>query len=131
MMVIDTSAVVAFLQSEPEADRIEQVLEHASELHMSAFNAFECRTVLYVRYGARGAADFELFLARAGIVVEPFDAEQVDSAFAAYRRFGKGTGHPARLNLGDCAAYALAQSLGLPLLYRGDDFARTDVGRAL
>jgi ribonuclease VapC len=130
-MVVDTSAVVAFLQDEPEAGRIEEILDRAPDLHMSAFNAFECRTVLHVRYGARGAADFELFLARAGIVVEPFDDEQVEYAFAAYRRFGKGTGHPARLNLGDCAAYALAHSLGLPLLYKGDDFARTDIARVL
>lgn len=130
-MVLDTSAVIAFLCGEPEADRIEDVLDGAPELHMSAFNAFECRTVLHVRFGPRAAADFELFLFRAGVVVEPFDVEQVDLAFAAYRRFGKGTGHPARLNLGDCAAYALAGSLGLPLLFKGEDFARTDVGRVL
>jgi ribonuclease VapC len=63
--------------------------------------------------------------------VHPFDAQQSERAFAAYRRFGNGSGHPARLNLGDCAAYALATSLDLPLLFKGDDFSHTDVRSAL
>ena len=130
-MVIDTSAVIAFLRSEPEADRVEALLERAPELRMSAFTAFECRTVLHLRFGVRAATDFEAFLARAEVVVDPFDAEQADAAFAAYRRFGKGTGHPAQLNLGDCAAYALARTRGLPLLFVGEDFGHTDVSRAL
>jgi ribonuclease VapC len=97
---------------------------------MSALNAFECRVVLHVRFGPEAAADFELFLARADIIVEPFDATQAELAFSAYRKYGKGSGHPARLNLGDCAAYALAKSKDRALLFTGDDFGHTDVESA-
>lgn len=126
-MVIDTSAVVAYLRNEPEANAIETILDEAPELRMSAFTVFECRTVLRLRFGPSAAADFELLLAKAGVLVAPFDTEQSEFAFAAYRQFGKGTGHPARLNLGDCAAYALAKSRALPLLFNGNDFVHTDL----
>jgi ribonuclease VapC len=126
-MVIDTSAIIAYLRSEPEAEAIESLLDRTADLRMSAFTALECRVVLHCRYGPRAAADFDLLVAKAGIRIEPFDDEQSELAFAAYRRFGKGTGHPAGLNLGDCAAYALATSRGLPLLFKGDDFTHTDI----
>jgi ribonuclease VapC len=129
-MVIDTSAIIAFLRSEPEADEIEDLLDQSADLRMSAFTALECRVVLHTRFGPHAAADFDLLVVKAGILVEPFDAEQAELAFDAYRRFGKGTGHPAQLNLGDCAAYTLAISRGLPLLYKGEDFARTDIESA-
>jgi len=126
-MVIDSSAIIAFLRSEPEADAIEASLAAAPELWISAFTSLECRIVLFVRFGPWAAADFELLLAKLGVHVEPFDKEQAELAFDAYRRFGKGTGHPARLNIGDCASYALARSKGLPLLFKGGDFALTDI----
>lgn len=126
-MVLDTSALVAFLRGEQEADAIERVLEAADELHISAFTLLEARVVLGTRFGDRAAADCELLLAKLGATVEPFDAAQAEHAYQAYRRFGRGTGHPARLNLGDCVSYALSMSLGLPLLFKGDDFVHTDV----
>jgi len=130
-VVLDTSAIVAFLRGEPEADAIEAVLHQAEELTMSAFTLFETRTVLLLRFGSQAASDFELLALKLGVRVVPFDSEQCDLASAAYRRFGEGTGHPAQLNLGDCAAYALALQLGEPLLYKGGDFVHTDIEPAL
>ena len=129
-MVIDTSAIIAFLRAEPEADDIEALLDRTAGLLMSAFTAFECRVVLHTRFGPQASTGFDLLLVRAGIVLQPFDAEQAEQAFAAYRRFGRGSGHPAQLNLGDCASYALAKSRGLPLLYKGKDFGHTDIETA-
>jgi len=126
-MVVDTSAVIAFLRNEPEAGRIEELLAQTDVLLISAVNVLECRTVLERRFGAAAVAEFERFLAETDAGVEAFDAEQSALAFEAYRRFGKGSGHPAQLNLGDCAAYALAKTHGLPLLFKGEDFSRTDV----
>jgi ribonuclease VapC len=129
-MVVDTSAVIAFLRGEPEADRIEILLDETGELRMSAFNAFECRAVLLRRFGESAVGDFDLLVVRAGIILDPFDADQEELALDGYRRFGKGSGHPAQLNLGDCAAYALARSRDLPLLFVGNDFSRTDIEAA-
>jgi ribonuclease VapC len=129
-MVVDTSAVIAFLRGEAGADRIEILLDETSELRMSAFNAFECRVVLLRRFGESAVGDFDLLVVRAGVILDPFDADQAELALDGYRRFGKGSGHPAQLNLGDCAAYALARSRGLPLLFVGDDFSRTDIEAA-
>jgi ribonuclease VapC len=126
-MVVDTSAVIAFLRGEAGADRIEILLDETSELRMSAFNAFECRVVLLRRFGESAVGDFDLLVVRAGVILDPFDADQAELALEGYRRFGKGSGHPAQLNLGDCAAYALARSRALPLLFVGDDFSRTDI----
>ena len=129
-MVVDTSAVIAFLRGEAGADRIEILLDETSELRMSAFNAFECRVVLLRRFGESAVGDFDLLVVRAGVILNPFDADQAELALEGYRRFGKGSGHPAQLNLGDCAAYALARSRALPLLFVGDDFSRTDIEAA-
>ena len=130
-LVIDTSAIVAFLRSEPEADAIETVLAEADEIHVSAFTVFEARVVLARRFGPHASADFELLLAKLQAEIAPFDAEHAELAADAYRRFGKGTGHPAQLNLGDCASYALARHLELPLLFKGDGFERTDLRAVL
>ena len=129
-MVVDTSAVIAFLRGEAGADRIEILLDETSELRMSAFNAFECRVVLLRRFGESAVGDFDLFVVRAGVILDPFDADQAELALEGCRRFGKDSGHPAQLNLGDCAAYALARSRALPLLFVGDDFSRTDIEAA-
>lgn len=129
-MVVDTSAVIAFLRGEAGADRIEILLDETSELRMSAFNAFECRVVLLRRFGESAVGDFDLLVVRAGVILDPFDADQAELALEGYRRFGKDSGHPAQLNLGDCAAYALARSRALPLLFVGDDFSRTDIEAA-
>jgi ribonuclease VapC len=81
--------------------------------------------------GAAAIPVFEELLIEAAIVVVPFDRSLADAAFAAFRRYGKGQGHPAQLNIFDCAAYALADSHGLPLLFKGADFTHTDVIRAV
>lgn len=130
-MVVDTSAIVASLAGEPDAERYRDALKFASQLYMSSFNVFECRVVLNRRYGDEMIRELELLLVKLPVNVVPFDGEQAVLAFRAYRRFGKGGGHPAQLNLGDCCAYALAASLELPLLFKGEDFSRTDLTPAI
>jgi ribonuclease VapC len=131
LIVLDTSAIYAFLLREPEAGRLEEIITEAPRRILSAFTAFETRTVIWGRFGLRYIRYVEDFLRDIAAEQHPFDATQADLAFVAYRKFGKGSGHKARLNLGDCAAYALATSLDLPLLYKGDDFRHTDVKAAL
>jgi ribonuclease VapC len=130
-MVIDTSAIVAFLRSEPEADAIEELLDQEPRLRMSTFSALEARVVLGRRFGPRAVAEFEVLLVKAGVELVAFDAEQSEIAADAYRRFGKGSGHAAQLNLGNCASYALATALAEPLLFKGNDFPHTDIEPAL
>ena len=125
-MVLDTSAVIAILQSEPAADKLIAALEEADVLRMSAATVLEASVVLFARYGDSGDRELDLFLYRLGVDIIPVTAEQTDLTRAAYRRFGKGQ-HAARLNFGDCFSYALAKSLGEPLLFTGDDFSKTDV----
>ena len=129
--MLDTSAIYAFLLKEPEAGRIEGIITGAPRRVTSAFTAFETRTVIWRRFGQRYVRYVEDFLRYIEAELHPFDAIQSDLASIAYRKFGKGSGHKAQLNLGDCAAYALATSLDLPLLYKGDDFRHTDVKPAL
>lgn len=127
MMVIDSSAMVAAIAGEPEAARFRRLIRDTEGALMSAFNVLESRVVLYRRFGPGMLAEFDLLLREAEIVVSDFDESQARLAFEAYRRYGKGSGHGAGLNLGDCAAYALAHSLELPLLYKGEDFTKTDL----
>jgi ribonuclease VapC len=130
-MVVDTSALIAILKNEPERDRFIEAIGEADERLMSAFNLFEARTVLFRRGGTSMLGELAALVRRSGIEFWPFDVAQAGHAFRAYQRFGKGSGHPAQLNLGDCAAYALATSQGLPLLFKGNDFPHTDVRPAL
>jgi ribonuclease VapC len=130
-MVLDSSAIIAWLRDEPEAVAIEHLLTADSDCHVSAVTVFECRTVVCGRFGLQVLGELDRFLGRIDALVHPFDETQSSLAFAAHRRYGKGSGHKAKLNLGDCAAYALATSLDLPLLYKGDDFRHTDVRPAL
>jgi len=127
-MVVDTSAVVALLSGEPGWEALLETIENAPEVRMSALTLFECRIVLR-RLSL--LEPFTRFRQSAAVIVDPFDEPQAEASFAAYARFGKGQGHPARLNLADCAAYALATTKDLPLLYKGDDFVHTDVRSAL
>jgi ribonuclease VapC len=131
LIVVDTSAVVASLAGEPDAPGYRAALTTANAVVMSAFNVFECRAILGGRYDDAMLREFDLLLAKLPVRVAPFDADQATLAHRAYQRFGKGTGHAARLNLGDRAAYALARSLGVPLLFKGNDFSRTDILTAL
>jgi ribonuclease VapC len=126
-MVLDTSAVIAYLRREPEAQEIGRVLYQASSIAMSAVNELECRIVLHNRFGIEAATSFDQFARTLSLDVVAFDTDQAFLAYDAHRRYGKGSGHPARLNLSDCAAYALAVSLARPLIFKGSDFRHTDV----
>jgi ribonuclease VapC len=129
-MVIDTSALVAILQQGADADGLLRLLAAAGSRRVSAATVLETAIVLEARSGEEAGEQLDLFLTRGQVEIEPVTAEQVRIARKAWRRYGKGTGHPARLNFGDCFSYALAHSLGEKLLYKGADFAHTDVARA-
>jgi ribonuclease VapC len=129
-MIVDTSAVMAILRKEPDAPVLGAALARATRIAISAATLVELCVVAENRAGAAVWAEVEALMADAAIEVAPFTAEQAALAREGWRRFGKGR-HPAGLNLGDCFAYALAQERGEPLLFKGEDFARTDVRRAL
>ena len=127
-MIVDTSAVLAVLFREADAAHYAGRIATASPCRLSVANLLEASIVV----GRRGAAtdgDLDLFIEAAAIELMPVTADQVDSARRAWRRFGKGS-HPAALNFGDCFAYALAETTGEPLLFKGKDFTRTDVAQA-
>ncbi len=125
-MVVDTSALLAILQDEPERRGFNEALESADSRLISAATFVEVSIIIESRYGAEGVRDLDLLLERAGLELVPVDVEQARAARAAYSRFGKGR-HPAGLNLGDCFSYALARVLGEPLLFKGADFSQTDL----
>jgi ribonuclease VapC len=125
-MVLDTSAVIAILQNEPGSDHLVKAMESAGTLRISAASAVEAGIIMLTRYGEEGELELDLLLHRLGITVVPVTESLAAMARHAYRKFGKGR-HPARLNFGDCFAYALAVSLNEPLLFTGDDFSKTDV----
>jgi ribonuclease VapC len=129
-MVIDTSALLAILQDEPERGSFNSAIEAADSRRMSAATWVEISIVIETRYGAEGLAGLDLFVDRAGIELVPVDLDQARAARRAYSRFGKGR-HPAGLNYGDCFSYALASVLGEPLLYKGEDFQKTDAVSSL
>lgn len=126
MIAIDTSAILAILYREPEYDQFVDIMIETDRCFVSAVSYFEASLVLAGRSTLEVVKELDAFVGRAPVEVVPFDYELATSAREAFLRFGKGR-HPARLNLGDCASYALAQTRGLPLLYKGEDFARTDV----
>jgi ribonuclease VapC len=130
VIVVDTSAVVAVFLSEPDADLLRDVMRAADDARMSAASAAECQIVLDNRTGDDNGDLLRAMLFELGVSVEPVTAGDAWAAASAYRRFGKGR-HRARLNYGDCFAYAPAKSLDLPLLFKGDDFRHTDVRAAI
>ena len=129
-MIVDTSAIMAILQKEPEAPAFGAALTEGARIAISAATLAELCVVAESRAGAAVWAEVEALMADAAIEVAPVTTEQAALAREGWRRFGKGR-HPAGLNLGDCFAYALAQERGEPLLFKGGDFALTDVRRAL
>jgi len=124
-LVVDTSVLIAIFKSEPEADLFEQVLV-SSQWAISTGNVLEARIWLIRNPGLIALDPFPVLLNDANCQPIAFEAKHEVLAAAAYARFGKGR-HPAQLNYGDCMAYATAQGLGLPLLFKGADFAQTDV----
>ena len=125
-MIIDTSALVAIFDQEPEAERIARTLAATPERMLSAANLLEVGIVMQARRGDDGARDVDLLLAKLRVEIVPFTARQAEIALKAFRRYGRGR-HDAKLNFGDCFAYALAKDAAAPLLFKGDDFGQTDV----
>jgi ribonuclease VapC len=130
-VIVDTSALIAILRQEPEASRLSDAIDGASEVQISAGTLFEaCIVADRLRDPLIGQRLDDL-CARIPLIVVAPDETHVRIARQAYRKFGKGSGHKARLNFGDCFAYALAKISGEPLLYKGRDFGHTDVASAL
>lgn len=129
-MVVDSSAIVAILFNEPERNAFADALSAAAVRLMSSVNVLEAAVVVSSRKGPHGARELDLLLHRAEIEVTPFTPDHLRLARDVYERYGKGR-HPAGLNLGDCCAYALARYTGEPLLFKGNDFQRTDITPAL
>jgi ribonuclease VapC len=129
-MVLDTSALLALLLDEPEAEGFRAAVEEDTTRLVSAATLLETALVIEARKGERGGHELDTLIQKAEVLVVPVDAEHVSEARRAYRRFGKGR-HAAGLNFGDVFAYALARTAGEPLLFKGDDFAKTDIGRVL
>ena len=125
-MIVDTSAIVAVLGNEPEGASFENVIADASARRISAASYVEAAVVIDRRHDPVFSRKLDDLLRDAQITMEPVSIHQARLAREAYRDFGKGR-HTAGLNLGDCFAYALAKDKGEPLLFKGDDFRRTDV----
>ena len=126
-MVIDTSAVLAWLKQESERERIIVALETHAICRISAVSVLEAHIVVKSREHPDMLSKLEIFLEEICAIVVPFDQQQAQLAFEAFHRFGKGQGHPAQLNFGDCAVYALAKAVNEPLLFVGNDFTQTDI----
>jgi ribonuclease VapC len=128
-LILDSSAILSVLFAEDESGRVVDALAEAEILAIGAPTLFETGMVAISAFDLRGRALVSQFLERWQVVVTPFDARHWRAAADAFIRYGKGR-HSARLNYGDCMTYATAQLAGMPLLYVGDDFARTDIPSA-
>ena len=126
-MIVDTSALLAILRNEPDAPRFAAAIAAASARRMSAATYLEAAIVVDGSRDPVLSRRFDALIATAAIEIEPVTVSHAHVARAAYRDFGRGSAHPARLNFGDCFAYALAKATGEPLLFKGDDFAATDI----
>jgi ribonuclease VapC len=130
-MIIDSSALLAILFNESDAPVHAQAIANAPSVRISAANWLE--TAIRIDHGGSAIASNALddLIREAHIQIAAVTAEQANIARQAYRAYGKGTGHPAQLNFGDCFSYALAKTSGHPLLYKGQDFSQTDLKSAL
>jgi len=129
-MVIDTSALVAILQDEPERQTFNELIGTAPSCCLSTASFVELSMIIESRFGPDGIRDLDLYMSKAGIRLIPVDEEQAILARKSFRDYGKGR-HPAGLNFGDCFSYALAKSRGEPMLFKGEDFSKTDVVPAI
>ena len=130
-MILDSSALIAVLKEEPEAAEFIDLIDRAPHCRISAVNYVESAAVVDSNRDPVFSRQFEDFLQQAEIQIQPVTTAQAHVARQAYRDFGKGSGHPAKLNFGDCFAYALARDKAEPLLFKGDDFSHTDITSAL
>ena len=131
MIVADTSAIVAIAFAEPERAAFVAALERAERTLVSSVTAVEARMVVHARRGQRAVVLVDDLLRLPFFEIVPPGAAEMDAAYAAFVAFGKGNGHPAALNFGDVFSYALAKTRGLPLLFKGRDFAETDIASAV
>ncbi len=129
-MVIDTSALIAILFGEPEAEFFAKAIANDPKRLISAFNVLETAIVIEAKKGESGAHEFDLLLNCTEIKIVPMNRKQFQLARLAWKTYGKGR-HPAGLNIGDCCSYSLAKLVGQPLLFKGDDFSKTDIPRIL
>ncbi len=130
-MIVDSSAIVSVVRKEPGWELFYAAIDEANAVHLSAAGYLEIGIVVDSRRDPLAARQLDDFLESAAIIIEPVTERQARIAREAYRDYGKGSGHPAGLNFGDCFAYALARDLAEPLLYKGTDFGHTDVRSAL
>lgn len=130
-MIIDTSALIAILRAEPDAGEMAHAIERARSRRISAVNWLEAAVVIDTSRDPVASRRFDELVQTAELHVEPVTHDQARIARDAYRDFGKGSGHKAALNFGDCFAYALAKSAGEALLFKGNDFGHTDITPAL
>jgi ribonuclease VapC len=125
-MVIDTSALIAILLGEPEAEAFADAIAEDNRRLMSAFSLLEASIVIEAKKGERGSRELDLLVHRTKIQIVSLDGEQAELAKSAWKAYGKGR-HSAGLNIGDCCSYALSKPSNEPLLFKGDDFSHTDI----
>jgi ribonuclease VapC len=130
-MVIDTSALIALLLAEPETLRFVEAIAAANRRLVAAPSYFETAIVMVSRSGPEAKEKVDRLMVELGIEIVPFTPDQAILAVSAYEQFGKGTGHAAGLNFGDCFSYALAKHTGEPILFKGNDFSHTDLAVAV
>lgn len=130
MMVVDTSAIIAILLQEEDAQRYADAIENTEQPFVSAASLVEAGMILHARHGPKAVDQLRLFLEEGGFQIEGVTSDQAWQALDAFARFGKGQGSKAQLNYGDCLAYALAKTVDQPLLFKGQDFTHTDIKAA-
>ncbi len=125
-MVIDSSVLIAILLAEPDAEYYAALLCEVSDTYISAVSVFESSMVIEYKKGEEGAKEYDELLEIIAPTIVAFDSQQANLARIAWKKYGKGR-HPAKLNFGDCCSYAIAKYLNQPLLFKGDDFSKTDI----
>ena len=131
MIAVDTSAIVAIAFDEPERATFRQAIMQARRALISTVSVIEIKMIVHGRRGARAVVFVDDFLNLPMFEIVPPGLADMDAAYAAFIAFGKGSGHPAALNFGDVFSYALAKARNLPLLFKGNDFAETDIQPAV
>jgi ribonuclease VapC len=130
-MIVDSSALIAILRGEPEAEAFADAMEAAESVRISAGTLFEASIVADGYRNPKLAARFDEIVEDPRFIIEPVTVQQARIARQAYRDYGRGSGHPANLNFGDCLSYALAREKREPILFKGDDFGHTDLRSAV
>ena len=130
-MIVDSSAIIAILRREPGGTMFEVAMNDAARIFMSAATYLELSIVIDSRNDPAMSREVDDFLERFSVIIEPVTPDQARIARQAYRDYGRGSGHPANLNFGDCFSYALARTMREPILFKGDDFIHTDLRSAI